>query len=334
MRTLKGHQNTINCCQISADGMSLITASDDGTAKVWDITYQDINGNDNLEVFSPRPRSGTEYPHIFNGSLLLDESSHTYEGHRELSSGDHQIEVKCCAISSNSEVASGGTELQVHIWRLSDMKLLAILSGHTYPVISCHFSSDSWRLISGSGDETIVWDWNKGIRIKTIRHDMCVQNCVFGTRLNYIFTSSGRYVYQWSSIANKELPINRFNNLKTKYYVTHCAVSPDGKYAAGSTTTDQVVIWSLNAFARVAVATFKCADRINCINFNRESTKLLSCLDDGTVIIWDTSKTFGASMVGLRKKFSVQNHRSELKVLTPDENGTLRLFEGIEGMGF
>jgi WD40 repeat protein len=42
-------------------------------------------------------------------------------------------------------------------------------------------------------------------------------------------------------------------------------------------------------------------------------------------------KAFGASMVGLRKKFAVQNYKQNIKVLTPDDNGTIRLFEGFEG---
>ena len=331
---LLDHQNVINCCDICGDGSTLITASVDGTPKVWDIFFNEINGNENIDVFSPRPRSGSEYPHIFNDSMFLDDSTHTYEGHRHLSSSEPQIEVKCCAISTNTRegwlVASGDNDLQVHIWRLSDLILLQTLTPHPYPVLSCHFSNDSTRVITASGDEVFLFDRINGSKIRSLKHEKNVENCVFGPKLDYVFTSSGKYVFKWSS----SLPNSptKFNSLKTKNFVlTHCAVSPDSKYVAGSTTTDQVVIWSLSAFATVAVATFKCADRINCINFDRESTKLLSCLDDGAVVIWDTSKTFGASMVALRKKFSVQNQRADLKVLTPDENGTLRLFEGIEG---
>ena len=36
-------------------------------------------------------------------------------------------------------------------------------------------------------------------------------------------------------------------------------------------------------------------------------------------------------MFAFRKKFSVQNQRADLKVLTPDESAFLRLFDGIEG---
>jgi WD40 repeat protein len=265
---MKGHQNTINCCQFNSDGSSLITASDDGTVKVWSTDCDFSNG----ALLSPRPRSGSDYPHFCNGSY------------------DSQIEVKCCAFSHNNNlVVSGGSDLNPRVWSFDGMNTKYILEGHKHIVQSCQFSSNSELIITSSADEVIVWSANRAQVLKTLKHEMVVGNCLFSGDLNYIFTSSGRYVYKWSSRGSNK-PLNLYNSLKTKYYVTCCAVSPNGQYIAAGTTTDQIIIWSNNLYPKSAVATFKGSDQITCINFNNESTQLLSCSVDGTVIIWDTSK--------------------------------------------
>lgn len=327
LKTLKGHQNTINCCDFNSDGSILITASDDGTVKVWEMDCDALFFNEVLT--SPRPRSGSEYPYIFNGSAIFDESGNTFTNHLNYGEKDTQIEVKCCMFSHNNRlVVSGGTDLNPHVWSLEDMATKRILIGHKNTVQSCKFSIDSELIVTSSADEVIVWCANKAEILQTLKHEMVVENCVFSGNLKYIYSSSGRYVHKWSSSGKF---ICRYNNLKTKYYVTYCNVSPNGKYIAAGTTTDQIIIWPSDSYITSAVATFKCSDRITCINFNNNSTQLLSCSEDGTVIIWDTSKTFSPSMVALRKKFAVQNFKQDIKVLTPDDSGSIRLFEGFDG---
>jgi WD40 repeat protein len=283
---MKGHQNTINCCQFNSDGSSLITASDDGTVKVWFTDCDFSNG----ALLSPRPRSGSDYPHFFNGSCDCDDSLYTYREHLNSESNDSQIEVKCCTFSHNSKlVVSGGSDLNPRVWSFDKKKTKHVLKGHKHTVQSCQFSNNSELIITSSGNEVIVWCAKRAQVLKTLEHEKVVGNCLFSGDLNYIFTSSGRYVYKWSSSGSNK-PLNLYNSLKTKYYVTCCAVSPNGQYIAGGTTTDQIIIWSNHALSRAAVATFKGSDQITCINFNNDSTQLLSCSDDGTVIIWDTSK--------------------------------------------
>jgi WD40 repeat protein len=198
--------------------------------------------------------------------------------------------VKCCAFSHNNKlIVSSGSDLNPRVWSFGKKETEHVLEGHKHTVESCQFSNNSESIITSSADEVIVWCAKGAQVLKTLKHEMKVGNCLFSGDLNYIFTSSGRYVYKWSSRSSNK-PLNIYNSLKTKYYVTCCAVSPNGQYVAAGTTTDQIIIWSNHVFSKGAVATFKGTDQITCINFNNESTQLLSCSDDGTVIIWDTSK--------------------------------------------
>lgn len=132
LTTLKGHSNWINRLAVSRDGARLVTASEDRTARIWNL------GD---------PAAG----------------SHVLSGH---SSG-----VRDAAFSPDgSRVATASLDGTVRIWDVATGRSIAILGTESRGVGRVFFSADS-RLLVGGGFDSLanVWCVANGIKISVFR---------------------------------------------------------------------------------------------------------------------------------------------------------------------
>jgi WD40 repeat protein len=115
-----GHDGPVCSVAFSPDSRRIVTASEDGTARVWDAT---------------------------TGTRLHDLVGH---GNR----------VLCALYSPDGKrIATGGNDNNVRLWDAETFEQVARLGGHEDYVYSLAWRADSQQLISGSGDHTVrIWD--------------------------------------------------------------------------------------------------------------------------------------------------------------------------------
>lgn len=120
--TLRGHSKMVNVVQIASHQQSVLSASKDGTIRLW------------------KPHLGySTAPRILTTNSPINTMQYD---------GEHKI-------------ISGGDDKLIRIWdiRLNDTDANVIsLEGHTGPVNTIHF--DEYRILSGGSDKTIhLWDY-------------------------------------------------------------------------------------------------------------------------------------------------------------------------------
>ncbi|KAF0246180.1 MAG: WD40 repeat-containing [Planctomycetota bacterium] len=180
VRSLAGHGDCVCAC-LSADGSRLATASQDGTAKLWDPESGDVLGEFSMEppiqassahlgvpCFSPDGRR------LFAGGGDGRIRSWTIPDRKEATSWKAHGGFICSAEVSpdGGLVVSGGVhplgglgapeetwDNAIRIWDADTGELLLELGGHEMSVAHCHFSKDGSRLATGSWDGgVLVWD--------------------------------------------------------------------------------------------------------------------------------------------------------------------------------
>ena len=152
-RTLIGHEGLVRWADISPDGTRIVTASDDNSAKVWDLDGNELASLDwhddlvNTAVFSP---DGTQIVTASNdGSAKLwdlqavdDEGMFKFLADYEIASLDGHTDWVNTAFFSpdGSQIVTASEDNSAKLWDLEGNEL-ASLDGHTNSVNTAVFQS-------------------------------------------------------------------------------------------------------------------------------------------------------------------------------------------------
>ena len=119
LANLTDHEGAVNFVEFSVDGQRLVSASDDGTARVWRA-------------------DGSGKPEVLKG---------------------HTEPVESAAFSPDGQrVVTASDDGTARVWRADGSGTPVVLEGHTKPVVSASFSPDGQRVVTASFDGTArVW---------------------------------------------------------------------------------------------------------------------------------------------------------------------------------
>ena len=218
---LAGHRGNVRSPAFSPDGKLLVTASGDGTARVWEV------GN----------------------WKRIELSGHTGIVRSAAFSPDGKFVITAGGKKHVMSIPDPGKDLEIEdqtarVWEASSGRILAELRGHTDDVNSAAFSPDGKLAVTASKDHTArVWEVATGKSTIELRgHTTNVSSAMFSPNGRLILTVSGDTALVWEASSGKIVAELRGHT----GMVRTAAFSPDGKLVVTASDDHTARVWEVN----------------------------------------------------------------------------------------
>jgi WD40 repeat protein len=343
-KPLLGHQGGVMSAAFSPDGTQIVTASLDGTARIWDAQTGDPTGAHALRIGSNpggEPQSTAAFSHdgtrIFttsvDGLAIWDTRSGDPIGKPLRPNG---LLSRAAAFSPNGrQIVTASRDGTVRIWDAPTGVQVGTLLGHKGFVYSAAFSPDGARIVTASQDGTArIWDARSGDSIGTLLEEDKGQlhSAAFspdGTRI--VTASLDGQVRIWDARSRAYVG----KTLVRDVYASSAAFSPDGaRIITNGTKTSN---WA----AQVWDATnghplgnpFTHEQLVTSAAFSPDGRRVVTASLDGTARIWDAQSR---SALGIPINYAAPFRSAAFspdgtRVVTASADGTVRIWDARTG---
>jgi WD40 repeat protein/serine/threonine protein kinase len=319
--TLSGHRGPVHFVDLSPDEKLIATASQDGTAKLWDaFTGREVLtlvGHDDEVIgidFSPSgKRIATS---SYDGTAKVWDTS---TGQETMTLTGHKGPLVTVYFSSDGTrlVTNGLYDGMVIMWDANSGEALHAFNAHQEPMWHVIYSPDESRLATASVDGTAkVWDANSGEQLLTLPGQAgLVSRVSFSPDGSQLATGHENGTAKlWDAISGEE--ILTFEGHTT--LVLWVSFSPDGKRLATASVDGTAKIWDVLSGEELFTLAGHSAIVMGTV-FTQDGIHLLTGSFDGTAKLWDLSPK--------GELFTLSEHRDQVYSLDFNMDGS-RLASG------
>ena len=209
---IRGHSSQINSITISPNNELLLTASNDKTAKLFDIKrftyFSSLVGHSyslTQAVFSPTDEKVVMTTSLDKTSRLWDLKSKL-----EISTTTHQVPATCCDFHSDGTMIA--VALQDGSFSLKDLRNNQVIqvypNAHSAEITSIHFHQSGGFALTTSADRLVkIWDLMEGQLFFALNtHQAPVTNgCWDGDGSHFLTCDKNGYTILWQTNFDKLL---------------------------------------------------------------------------------------------------------------------------------
>jgi WD40 repeat protein len=325
-----GHQGGVRSAAFSPDGRRLVTASWDGTGRLWNAADGALLAT--LRGHSDEVRSAAFSP---DGRRVVTASADRTARLWDAATGaavaaleGHTREVCTAAFCRDGRrVVTASWDTTARLWDAATGALLATFEGHTGEACTAAFSPDGRRVVTASNDGTArLWDAADGASLATLEgHWAPVNSAAFSPDGRRIVTASDDRTARLWDVTDGALFATLQGHTSP---VNSAAFSPDGERAVTTSFDGTARLWDA-ADGTLLVALEGHTEVVWSAAFSLDGWRVVTASRDGTARLWDA--TDGALLVALEghtdhvtsAAFSPDGRR----VLTASLDGTARLWD-------
>jgi WD40 repeat protein/serine/threonine protein kinase len=321
-----------NSVQFSPDGKRLVTASDDGTARIWDA------------------QSGQPLTGAMTHGHKVSSAEFSPDGNRVVTASWDETRIwdaktgqpltepmRQDGLVTSARFSPDGTRvLTVHggtviIWDAQTGKQLTDLRRRAVAVVnSAQFGPDSKRIVTASGTAARVWDAQTGRPLtEPMLHNGVVETAQFSPDGKLIVTAGRDGTTRvWDAHTGKQL----VELLKHNAIVTTAQFSPDSTRIVTATWGGVIRIWDSQT-GKLLPSPLTQDNRVNSVQFSPDGKRLVTA-SGTTVRVWETES--GAPLTEPLQHSGVvsfaQFSPDGKRILTASRDGTARVWDVLNGL--
>lgn len=206
----EGHSANVTAVAIQAEGKWMVTSSEDGTVKVWDMRTGSIqrsfSHNDRVTDVVIHPNQGEVISCDYGGNVRVWDLSENQCTHQLIP--EDNVPVRSVSVASDgSMVVAGNNNGNVYVWKMFNSKDVTKLQpitkfkAHSKYITKVLLSPDVKHLATCSADHTArIWSAEHQFQLETSLqgHQRWVWDCAFSADSAYLVTAcSDHYVRLW-----------------------------------------------------------------------------------------------------------------------------------------
>jgi len=278
------HEGDVAAASFSPDGKHVVTASADGTARLWDAHSGAPWGRPLLHAeavrsaaFSPDGRQ------LVTASDKVVRRWNVATGQALGKPLPHTERVNWAAFSPDGSRIVTAADKTARIWSL-DGTLLRELSGHERGIMSAAFSPDGQRVVTASFDHTArLWDAATGQPLgQPLPHREAVRSAAFSPDGRRVVTASRDGAARVWDVATGKLlgePLRHRAGLRA------AAFSPDGRFLVTASDDETARLWDIEKGTEIAILGGHTAV-VRAASFSPDGSRIVTASADGTARLW------------------------------------------------
>jgi WD40 repeat protein len=245
LRSLQGHEKSVNSIDLDPDEKVLATGSSDQTVKLWSFPEGEIKHelrDRKQAVASVEISPDGEW--VAAGSYGGRAMIWSLDGEEVVAIKASQKNLVAVAFSPDqSRLATGGLGDEIGLWSLPEGEHLGSLSGHSTAVMALSFLRGTGELLSYGYEGTLrFWDAQRGEETRTMQpKSPGARGFEISGDDDMLAVSVESGVEFWSL---PELEFVHRVPVETKV-INGMAFSPDGRYFAAGAADRRIRIWEL-----------------------------------------------------------------------------------------
>lgn len=290
MLVFSGHSDQLRSATFSPDGLHIVTASADKTARIWDVS----SGRELIRLIG---HTGLVHAARYSpdGSRIVtasaDQTARIWDsvtGRQVLSLDGHTATVRSASFSPDGRrVVTAGTDKTARVWDTVTGRQLVLMSGHAQPLRFAAYAPDGLRIVTASMDGTAqIWDAATSKEIVVLHgHTASVNWAAYSPDGQRVVTASDdRTARIWDASTGRQIAL-----LTGHLQPVHSAeFSPDGQRIVTSSSDRTARIWEA-ATGRQITQLSGHAQLLFGAAFSPDGGRIVVASDDHTARLWDAA---------------------------------------------
>jgi WD40 repeat protein len=286
IQTMSGHSNRIYRALFSPDGRFIVTASGDGTAKIWDgkngRLQSTLSGHGShvfCASFSPNSRQAVTAGD--NVAIVWDVRS----GHRVQTLQGHAMRVHSAYFNSGgSRIITTSEDGTAKIWNAASgeeqISVQVVPKGWAY---SAQFNPTGGSFAAGGHNGGLgIWDAGNGRQVATLQgHNRAINMVSYSPNGRYLLTASvDDTVKIWDLSRNREGETLRGRQFNSAIF------NADGRYIITGNNNGKATIWDAGS-GKLVLTLDHGGDRVFCADISPDGKYAVTAGDNNIAKLWE-----------------------------------------------